>query len=301
MPRVHGRPRSVVRPAFVQRCRRSRARSCRPITNDRYIQRTVSTSSGGPGTSTTRSVWMLLCSPRVSSPLAVPAWSIKLRRNPYPGGPPWRITELDQSALPSEDLDGELSAVFAGHRALDALDDGGDRASVILELLGAILHADAGALADVFVIGALVRILKPAPAADVVDEDGREIGSFSFERPRSAASTHRGRPGSARSFPRRHRCARSRCRAARRIAASPRLGSPSSISGARWTSGHTARRASTCHFRSPPRSAPNSRPTANHPNCLGVCGRARKGQSCPTPEAEHRSSTSGQLRIRNPL
>jgi hypothetical protein len=85
-------------------------------------------------------------------------------------------TELDQTALAREDLDREFPAVFAGHRALNALDDGGDRTSVILELLGAILHADASALADIFVVSALVRILKPAPAADVVDEDGRKIG-----------------------------------------------------------------------------------------------------------------------------
>src|ERR1700724_1297649 len=48
---------------------------------------------------------------------------------------------------------------------------------------------------------------------------------------------------------------------------------------------------------SPLRPVPNSRPTANHPNCLGVCGRAREGRSCATSKAEHESSPSGQLRI----
>ena len=38
----------------------------------RYIQRTVSISSAGPGTSTTRSVCRLLCSPRLSSLFALP-------------------------------------------------------------------------------------------------------------------------------------------------------------------------------------------------------------------------------------
>ena len=50
------------------------------------------------------------------------------------------------------------------------------RATVILELLGAILNADAGALADIFVIGALVGVLEPAPAAYIVNQDRPEIG-----------------------------------------------------------------------------------------------------------------------------
>ena len=35
---------------------------------------------------------------------------------------------------------------------------------------------DAGTVADVFVISALVRVLESPPAADVVDEDGLEVG-----------------------------------------------------------------------------------------------------------------------------
>ena len=92
--------------------------------------------------------------------------------------------KLDQPALPGENFGGEFPAVFAGHRPLDALNDGGDRASVVLELLGAILHADAGTLANVFVVGAFVGILEAAPAADVVDEDDCEVGRVDFGRPR---------------------------------------------------------------------------------------------------------------------
>lgn len=40
--------------------------------------------------------------------------------------------------------------------------------------------AYAGALADIFVIGALVGILKPAPSADVVDQNGRKIRPLAF-------------------------------------------------------------------------------------------------------------------------
>jgi len=37
------------------------------------------------------------------------------------------------------------------------------------------LNTDAGAFADVFVMGALVSVLKSAPPTDVVDEDSRKI------------------------------------------------------------------------------------------------------------------------------
>jgi hypothetical protein len=40
---------------------------------------------------------------------------------------------------------------------------------------------DPGALADVFVIGRLIRVLKPPPAADIVDQDGVELGGAGFD------------------------------------------------------------------------------------------------------------------------
>ena len=61
--------------------------------------------------------------------------------------------EFDEAALASEHLGRQFPAVFAGHRALDALDDGRDRTSVIFELLGAVLDGNSGPLADVFVSG----------------------------------------------------------------------------------------------------------------------------------------------------
>src|SRR5690606_8109445 len=57
----------------------------------------------------------------------------------------------------------------------DLLDIGTD-AAIVLKPLRAIFHANAGAFAAEFVERALVRILKPSPAADVVDEHDREIG-----------------------------------------------------------------------------------------------------------------------------
>ena len=62
------------------------------------------------------------------------------------------------------------------YEAFDALDDGRDGRAVILELLGAIGDIDAGTLADVFVIGAFIRILKPAPAAYVINQNDIEVG-----------------------------------------------------------------------------------------------------------------------------
>jgi hypothetical protein len=89
--------------------------------------------------------------------------------------------QLDQAALPGEHLGRQLPAVFARHRALDALDDGGHGRAVVLELLGAVGDLNSGAAADVLVIGAFVGVLEPTPAADVVDEDDLEVGLACFD------------------------------------------------------------------------------------------------------------------------
>src|SRR5262249_35922139 len=72
------------------------------------------------------------------------------------------VAEFDEPALATEHLGRQLPAVLAGHRPLDALDDGGGGAAVVVELLGAIMHLDAGPLAQVLVVGALVGVLEPA-------------------------------------------------------------------------------------------------------------------------------------------
>lgn len=79
------------------------------------------------------------------------------------------IAQLDQAALARKDLDRQLAAVFARHRSFHTLDDGGDGAAVLLELLGAILDLNVGATADVFVIGGFIGILKPALLGVVTD------------------------------------------------------------------------------------------------------------------------------------
>ena len=99
----------------------------------------------------------------------------ELTAQPVSGRPALADTTLDQAALTREHLDRQFTAVFTGHRALDAFEDSRADAAVILELFRAVLDGDARALADIFVVGALVGILEPAPAADIVDKDGRKI------------------------------------------------------------------------------------------------------------------------------
>jgi hypothetical protein len=45
------------------------------------------------------------------------------------------------------------------------------------------LHGDAGAPADILVVGALVGVLEAAPPADVVDEDRAEVGLTRLDIP----------------------------------------------------------------------------------------------------------------------
>jgi hypothetical protein len=88
---------------------------------------------------------------------------------------------LDQSALACEHFRGKFAAVLACHRALDAFHDRGDRTSVVLELLRAVLNGDAGALTDVFVVGTFIGILKASPAADVINQYGIEISGAGLD------------------------------------------------------------------------------------------------------------------------
>ena len=86
------------------------------------------------------------------------------------------IAKPDQTALPGEDLGGQFPAVFAGHRALHALDDCRAEASVILELFRAIVNCNPALTADELIIGAFVGILKAAPAAHIVNKHSLEVG-----------------------------------------------------------------------------------------------------------------------------
>jgi hypothetical protein len=83
---------------------------------------------------------------------------------------------LDEAAGALKDLGRQFAAVFARHRAFDALDDVRGGRTVVLELLGAVVDGDPGALADVFIVAAFVGVLKTTPAADVVGEDALEVG-----------------------------------------------------------------------------------------------------------------------------
>ena len=86
------------------------------------------------------------------------------------------VTELDQAALSKKNSDRQLTAILSGHRAFDGFDDCRQGTSVVLELLRAVVDFYAGAFTDEFVVRAFVRILKPSPAAHVIDEDCSELG-----------------------------------------------------------------------------------------------------------------------------
>src|SRR6218665_1127099 len=99
---------------------------------------TTAISASGPGCKITRPVCRLLCSPGESWPFIEPDWSISTRRRPKPAGPPGRKPSWIRRHCPANTFRGRFAAVFARHRALDALDDGGHGRAVVLELLGAV-------------------------------------------------------------------------------------------------------------------------------------------------------------------
>ena len=84
-------------------------------------------------------------------------------------------SEFDKAALTDEHLRGEFTTVFTGHRALHALDDRRTQASVVLELLGAVVHRDASFFADELVVGAFIGVLEAAPTTHVVHENRVEV------------------------------------------------------------------------------------------------------------------------------
>jgi len=77
--------------------------------------------------------------------------------------------------MASECLCRKLATKFPGHDTLNVLHDGRKWAFIVRELLTAIVNADAGTLAYVLVIPALVDILKPSPTTYVIDQNGRKI------------------------------------------------------------------------------------------------------------------------------
>jgi hypothetical protein len=83
--------------------------------------------------------------------------------------------KLYQATLPREDLHGKLAAVLARHDPLDGFQQVGADAAVVFELLAAIVDADPGTRADMLVVGPFIGILKTAPTADVIDQNGLEI------------------------------------------------------------------------------------------------------------------------------
>lgn len=100
----------------------------------------------------------------------------QLPTEPVAGGTALAIAQADQAALAGKHLDGQLATVLARHRAFDALDDRRADAAVVLKLLRTVVDTDARLSADELIVGALIRVLEPTPAADVIDQDRAELG-----------------------------------------------------------------------------------------------------------------------------
>jgi len=127
------------------------------------------------------------------SPLSIKAMQTRLKELGYHEvgsidgviGPRTRAAILafrDNAALPlvpTLDVALEEALAVASPRAV-APERAAGVPKNILELLGAIGDVDACALADVFVIGAFIRILKPAPAAHVINQNDIKVGRAGF-------------------------------------------------------------------------------------------------------------------------
>jgi len=88
--------------------------------------------------------------------------------------------QLDQAALAGKDLDRQLAAVFPSHGAFDAFDDGRVWRAVIFKLLGAVSDLNASPPTNVFIVGGFIRVLKSAPAADVINQNDVKIDAPGF-------------------------------------------------------------------------------------------------------------------------
>ena len=139
------------------------------------MRRTVSISWSGPGTRIDAVRLQALLRANSEFALGLPLFVDELSAQPVARQTALPEAKPNQPALAREHLHGELAAVLAGHRPLHALDDRRAQAAVVLELLRAVVDDDPGLLADELVVGAFVCVLKSAPAAHVVDEDGREV------------------------------------------------------------------------------------------------------------------------------
>lgn len=84
------------------------------------------------------------------------------------------IAVANDGAGAVEYFDGKFAAVFGRHTALNTNEDRRGQRAIIVERFRAIDHFDATALAGVYVGRRFIRVGKPSPAADVVDEYGLE-------------------------------------------------------------------------------------------------------------------------------
>ena len=77
-----------------------------------------------------------------------------------------------QPLLSRKHLDAQFSAVFSRHSSLQSFHDEARKAPIVGKGLGTVMHVDVCGFTKELVMRGLVCVLKSAPAADIVDEDG---------------------------------------------------------------------------------------------------------------------------------
>src|SRR5580700_2076225 len=117
---------------------------------------------------------MLLRSPRASMPLGFRCWSMRSRRRPYPDDPPWRKPSSISLHCPAKTLTerSRLNSPAMARLIVLMIVDG--RLPSLTKSSAQLVDVDIGPLAKVFVVGALVRVLKASPSAHIVDQDHLE-------------------------------------------------------------------------------------------------------------------------------
>jgi hypothetical protein len=121
--RVHARPRSVRIPCSLRR-RTIPSSGMSLSVNRANMLRTIEISSSGPGTSTTRSVWMLFSSPllRVPFDFAFPIQKLASQTKPRASSLP--KAQFNQPRLACKHLCGKLATVLSSHRSFNCLQKG---------------------------------------------------------------------------------------------------------------------------------------------------------------------------------
>ena len=139
------------------------------------------TSSGGPRICKIRSVIRFLNLAALESSLGIPVLIDQQSPQTVARWTALTETSFRQATLSREHFSRQFPAVLARHRALDCFEKRRRNAAVVRKLFGTVVHRNLGTRAAVFVIRALVYVLKSAPSANVIHEHYRIVCGASFD------------------------------------------------------------------------------------------------------------------------